>query len=240
QVRALAPDTGQLALGVEESRLGPLLFDPRADSHLFLFGDAKSGKSTFLRALAHEVMRTHTPDQAKFLVVDYRRALLGDIPAEYSAGYLTTREQASSELSELGEFLRTRLPDDSVSPEQLRSRSWWQGAEIWVLVDDYDLVATASGNPVAALQPLMSQAQDIGLHIVVTRRSGGASRAMYEPVLQTMTELSCTGILLSGNPDEGALIGRIRPRKTPAGRAQVVSRDAGCVVAQLAWVPPAH
>lgn len=240
QVRALAPEPGQLALGVEESRLGPLLFDPRTDSHLFLFGDAKSGKSTFLRALAHEVMRTHTPDQAKFIVVDYRRALLGDIPAEYSAGYLSTREQATSDLAELGEFLRTRLPNDSVSPEQLRSRSWWQGAEIWVLVDDYDLVATASGNPVAALQPLMSQAQDIGLHIVVTRRSGGASRAMYEPVLQTMTELGCTGILLSGNPDEGALIGRIRPRKTPAGRAQVVSRDAGCVVAQLAWVPPAH
>jgi S-DNA-T family DNA segregation ATPase FtsK/SpoIIIE len=107
-----------------------------------------------------------------------------------------------------------------------------------VLVDDYDLVATQAGNPLAPLQPLMAQAGDVGLHIVVVRRSGGASRAMYEPILQTMTELGATGILLSGNPEEGALIGRVKPVKSVPGRAQVISRDHGRVLAQLAWTPP--
>lgn len=238
ELRAATPQAEGLLLGVEESRLGPLVFNPRTESHLFLLGDAKSGKSTFLRSVAAEIMRTGTPAQAQIFVVDFRRALLGEIPPEYLVGYLTTREDAARELGELAAYLRHRLPGDSVTPEQLRARSWWKGAEVWVLVDDYDLVATQAGNPVAVLQPLMAQAQDIGLHIVVARRSGGAGRGMYEPVLQTMTELGTTGILLSGDPDEGALIGRIKPIKSAPGRAQVVSREHGRLVAQLAWTPP--
>lgn len=65
-----------LVLGVEESRLGPFMFHPRQDSHLYLFGDSKSGKTTFLRSIAQEVMRTNTAKQAQFFVVDFRRALL--------------------------------------------------------------------------------------------------------------------------------------------------------------------
>ena len=53
-----------------------------------------------------------------------------------------------------------------------------------MLVDDYDLVATSAGNPLRPLVPLLAQARDVGLHLVLTRRSGGASRAMFEPVLQ--------------------------------------------------------
>lgn len=234
----LAPDARRLLLGIEESRLGPLEFDPRAESHLFLYGDARSGKTTFLRSVAAEVMRTHTAEQAKFLVVDFRRALLGELPQDRTVGYVTTREQAAEELGTLAQYLRLRLPGDGVTPEQLRARSWWSGAEVWVLVDDYDLVATASGNPVAVLQPLLAQAQDVGLHLVLARRMGGASRAQYEPVLQTLNELGTTGIMLSGNPEEGPVIGRVRPMKSGPGRAQVVSRDAGRFMAQLAWSPP--
>ncbi len=228
-------DASGLLLGVEESRLGPLTFDPQRESHLFVLGDAKSGKSSFLRTVAREIMRQHAAPEAQLFVVDLRRALLGEIPEEYLAGYMTTREQATSELAGLADYLRKRLPRNDVTPEQLRSRSWWHGAEAWVLVDDYDLVATAAGNPVAELQPLLAQAQDIGLHLIVARRMGGASRGMYEPVLQTLTELGTTGMLLSGDPEEGAVIGRVKPVRSAAGRAQYLPRDHGRVVVQLAY-----
>jgi DNA segregation ATPase FtsK/SpoIIIE, S-DNA-T family len=238
EVQTMVPDSTELLLGVEESRLGPFTIDPAAESHLLLLGDAKSGKSSFLRLIAKEVMRLNTADAARFVVVDFRRALLGEIPDQYLTSYLTNKEEATNDLADLAAFLKTRLPDNTVTAEQLRNRSWWSGADVWVLVDDYDLVATSSGNPVAALQPLMAQAQDVGLHLVVVRRSGGASRAMYESVLQTMGELGATGILLSGNPEDGALIGRAKPIRSVPGRAQVVSRDKGHFAAQLAWVPP--
>lgn len=124
-----------------------------------------------------------------------------------------------------------------MTAEQLRNRSWWTGSEVYVLVDDYDLVATSRSNPVRALAPLLAQAGDVGLHVIVARRTGGASRAMYDPVLQAFQDLGMTGILLSGDPNEGQLIGKVKPVKAVPGRARIVTRDEGLFVAQLADAP---
>lgn len=61
---------------------------------------------------------------------------------------------------------------------------------------------------------------------------------MYEVVLQNLSELGTTGVLLSGNPEEGAVIGRVRLVRSAPGRARAVSRDPGLVTAQLLWTPP--
>jgi len=106
------------------------------------------------------------------------------------------------------------------------------------VVDDYDLVATAQGSPVQALQPLLAQARDVGLHLVVARRSGGASRALYEPVIQSLRDLAAPGLVLAGSPDEGPLIGNVRPSLAPPGRGRLVTRDRGVEVVQLAWRDP--
>ena len=105
-------------------------------------------------------------------------------------------------------------------------------------VDRHDLVATAQASPVSALQPLMAQARDVGLHVVVARRTGGASRALYEPVIQSLRDLAMPGVMLSGPRDEGVLIGNLRPQPAPEGRARVVTRDGGTQTAQLAWLEP--
>ena len=230
---------GDMVLGVEESRLGPLLFNTRAESHLYLFGDGKTGKTSFLRSIISEVTRLYSPNEAKILAIDMRRSLLGAIPDEYSLRYLTNHAEAMKQLRDLAKFLRTRLPGSDVTAEQIRERTWWSGPEVWILVDDYDLVATSSGNPLMELIDLLPQAGDIGLHVIITRRMGGASRAAYEKVLQMMNDLAVTGILLSGNPSEGAIINGVKPKRAIAGRAQVVHRELGVVAAQLTWTPPA-
>ena len=109
---------------------------------------------------------------------------------------------------------------------------------MFVVVDDYDLVATQQGSPVQALQPLMAQARDVGLHLAVARRSGGASRALYEPVLQSMRDLAAPGLLLSGSPDEGPLVGTQKPQPAPPGRGRLVTRNRGTEVVQTAWTDP--
>ncbi|WP_061962979.1 type VII secretion protein EccCa [Demequina aurantiaca] len=238
QVRALAPaDTRQLLLGVDEANLAPFGLDIMEEPHLYLYGDADSGKTSFLRAYAGEVARLYPADKAKIFVVDYRRSLLGDLPEEYVGATLSTHDEATQGIQELVQFFQTRVPGKDVTPEQLRSRSWWTGAEGFILVDDYDLVSTSQGNPLAALAPLLPQAADLGLHVVVTRRTGGASRAAYDPIIQRFTDLGATGILLSGDPGEGQLIGKVKATPAPPGRAQIVSRDRGNVAAQLAFVP---
>jgi S-DNA-T family DNA segregation ATPase FtsK/SpoIIIE len=107
-----------------------------------------------------------------------------------------------------------------------------------VIVDDYDLVATQQSSPVAALQPLLAQARDVGLHLAVARRSGGASRALYEPIVQSLRDLAMPGLLLAGSPDEGPLLGNQKPQPGPPGRGRLVSRDRGVEVVQMAWCAP--
>ncbi len=207
----------RLLLGVDEKDLAPVGLDPVTEPHLLVLGDGGSGKSAVLRLLAREIVRTHTPEQAQLLVVDYRRALLGEVPEEYLLNYVTSAAQATPALKEIAAYLEGRIPGPDVTPEQLRERSWWSGAELFVLVDDYDLVATQQSSPVAALQPLLAQARDVGLHLAVARRSGGASRALYEPVIQTLRDLAMPGLMLAGNPDEGPLLGNLRPAPAPPG-----------------------
>ncbi|WP_342772568.1 type VII secretion protein EccCb [Mycetocola tolaasinivorans] len=229
-----------LQLSVDEASLEPFGLDPRAEPHLFLYGDSGSGKSTMLRGYIREIVRRYRPGEARIFMIDYRRANLGEIPEEYLGAYMTGHEQTMASISQLVEFFRGRLPGPDVTADQLRARSWWSGSEGFVLIDDYDLVATSQGNPAAPLSQLLAQAADVGLHVIVTRRSGGASRAAYDPVLQGMTDLGVTGILLSGNPEEGQLIGKIKAMPAVPGHAQVISRERGYFIAQLAHSATLH
>ena len=231
-------DPKRILIGINEKELAPVAIDVMAEPHLLIYGDGQSGKSALLRNYVQEVMRTRTPKEAQIVIVDYRRSLLGEVPDEYLLNYLTSSTQATPTLKDIAAYLESRIPGPDVTPEQLRNRTWWTGAEVFVVVDDYDLVATQQSSPVQALQPLMAQARDTGLHVVVARRVGGASRASYEPVLQSMRDLAMPGVLLSGPRDEGALIGNLRPQPAPPGRARVVTRDKGIEVAQLAWTDP--
>jgi S-DNA-T family DNA segregation ATPase FtsK/SpoIIIE len=90
----------------------------------------------------------------------------------------------------------------------------------------------------AVLLEFLPQARDIGLHLVAARASGGASRAMFEPVLQRVRELGSPGVLLSGEKDEGVLLGDAKPSHQPPGRGTLVRRRLGSSLVQVTWTPP--
>jgi S-DNA-T family DNA segregation ATPase FtsK/SpoIIIE len=131
-----------------------------------------------------------------------------------------------------------RRPGPDVTPAQLRDRSWWSGLEVLVVVDDYDLVSTGSGNPLLPLVDLLAQARDLGLHLVLSRRTGGAARAALDPVVQRLTDLSTPGFLFSGDRMEGALANGVASQRLPAGRALYAMRGGGFQQVQVAWLPP--
>ncbi|GAA4907270.1 type VII secretion protein EccC [Stackebrandtia albiflava] len=231
------PTSHVVPIGLNESHLAPVGLDFTAEPHFLAFGDVESGKSNLLRMIARQIARRYTPDQARLLVVDYRRSLLGEIPESHLAGYAAGAADGRKLLKDADEAIRTRLPGSEVTPEQLRARSWWQGPELYVLVDDYDIVSGGSVNPVSEILDLLAQARDVGLHLILTRRMGGASRAMYEPVIQRLRELQSPGLLMSGNKEEGLLLGDVRATPRPPGRGMLVRRSGNELV-QTAWAPP--
>jgi len=238
---ALPPDdpaTHQLSVGIAETDLRPVRLNLGADAHVLALGDAESGKTTFVRALASRIVDTYTPDQARILLVDHRRSLLGEIPRDYLLGYGTDPAATSRLVDAVAQGVRGRLPGPDVTPEQLRNRDWWTGPELFVLVDDYDLVATPGSNPLAPLTEFLAQGRDIGLHVVVTRRSGGAGRALFEQFLTRMRDVGAIGLLMSGDKAEGQLLGGQKAEELPPGRAKLVTRRGEPQLVQLAWLPP--
>jgi S-DNA-T family DNA segregation ATPase FtsK/SpoIIIE len=225
-------------LGIDERELAAVGLDPDTQPHLLVYGDGRSGKSATLRTYLREVIRTRTPKEALLVVVDYRRSLLGEVPDGHLLGYLTSASEATSAIEDLARHLESRLPGRDVGPDQLRSRSWWTGPEVYVVADDYDLVSTQQVSPLAPLVPLLPRSRDVGLHVVVARRTGGAGRAAYEPVLQSLRELAVPGLVLSGPPDEGVLVATIRPEPLPPGRGRLWTRERGVEVIQVAWTDP--
>jgi S-DNA-T family DNA segregation ATPase FtsK/SpoIIIE len=57
-------------------------------------------------------------------------------------------------------------------------------------------------------------------------------------VIQTLRDLAMPGLLLSGSPDEGPLLGTLRPTPLPPGRGRLVTRDRGVETVQVAWSEP--
>jgi S-DNA-T family DNA segregation ATPase FtsK/SpoIIIE len=226
-----------LPIGIDEAHLAPVYLNPTSDPHLVIFGDAECGKTNLLRLIARTLVERQSPAQARLVIVDYRRTLLGVVEGDHLLEYAPSAQVAEEMVEGMYAALSKRLPGSDVTSEQLRHRSWWTGPEIYFLVDDYDMVAGTAINPLAPLVELLPQARDIGMHVIVARRSGGAGRALYDPLLQRLRELDSSGILMSGNRDEGVLLGNIRPGPQPPGRGSLVRRSDGVTLVQTAYLP---
>ncbi|MGE2814050.1 type VII secretion protein EccCa [Mycobacterium heidelbergense] len=229
---------GQILLGLEERRLQPVTVDFDQHSHLLILGDNECGKTATLRTLCREIVRTNSTAEAQLLIVDYRRSLLGVIESEHLGGYAMSPAALGALLPGVLDLLRQRMPPPDVSQAQLRARSWWSGPDIYVVVDDYDLVAAPAESPLVAISEFLPHARDLGLHIVVARRSAGAARALFEPPLAGLRNLGCVALVMSGGPDEGALLG-CRPTRLPPGRGVLVTRAGDEQLVQVFWSPPA-
>ncbi|WP_067711760.1 type VII secretion protein EccCa [Nocardia yamanashiensis] len=233
-----AAKTMRIPFGINESELAPVFLDFNASPHLVIIGDSESGKTTLLRSIVQSVCAANTPDQARIIMGDYRRTMLGTVPQGYLAGYGSTAPQFTRNMADLAAYVGKRMPGPDVTPQQLKDRSWWSGPELYVIVDDYDLVATASGNPLHAMVDHLAHARDLGFHLIIARRSGGAGRAMYEATLNQLKELNSAALVMSCSRDEGILFGNTRPALMPPGRGTYVTR-AGEDLVQLGWLPPA-
>ncbi|MFE1555900.1 type VII secretion protein EccCa [Streptomyces sp. NPDC058734] len=230
------PERG-IAIGIDETALEPVFVDFESDPFFLVFGESESGKTNLLRLIAQQIAQRYRPDQAKLVVGDYRRGLLGALPEEHLLEYAPMASSLQMHMEALVGVFSRRQPPADVTPQQLRDRSWWTGPDVFIVIDDYDLVATSQGNPLAQLVEFLPFARDTGVRFVIARSSAGASRAMYEPFMQRIKELGAQGVVLSGDPSEGDLLGTVRSRPMPPGRGHYVSRRRGTALVQLGRMP---
>ncbi|OEJ94128.1 type VII secretion protein EccC [Streptomyces thermolilacinus] len=228
-----------VAIGIDETNLEPVFVDFETDPFFLIFGESESGKTNLLRLLTKQIAERYSPDEAKLVVGDYRRSLLGALPEQHVLEYAPMGNSLQMHMEALAGVFERRQPPENVTPQQLRDRSWWSGPQIFIVIDDYDLVSTSAGNPLAPLAEYLPFARDTGIRFIIARQTAGASRAMYEAFMQRIKELGAQGVVMSGDPQEGDLLGMVRPRPLPPGRGYFVSRRGGASMIQLGRMPDA-
>ncbi|MFI9776660.1 type VII secretion protein EccCa [Streptomyces sp. NPDC051956] len=232
----LFPDRG-VSFALDEDNLEPVFLDFEQDPFFLIFGESESGKSNLLRLLIKRLTERYDGDSCKLFVVDNRRGLLDVTPPSHLAEYIPMSNSMGHHMDALADLMQRRTPTAEVTAQQLRDRSWWRGPNVFVIIDDYDLVSTSSGNPLSGLTELLPFARDVGVRFIIARSSAGGGRAAYEPFIQRMKELGAQGLVLAGDPGEGELLGGVRPRPMPAGRGTFVSRKRGKPLVQTGLVP---
>ncbi len=122
--------------------------------------------------------------------------------------------------------MEARRPGPDISPAQLRRRDWWSGPQLFLIIDDYDMVGSNPvDNPFAPLLDFLPQGTELGLHVIVARSANGASRAMMsDPLLRRLMEVNTPALQLSCPPAEGQMFGSVKPRQLPPGRALHITR----------------
>ncbi len=227
------PAPGCRSAWTKATLLAGIQLDFAADPHFLVLGDTETGKSNLLHLIADGIVTRYSLDQARLIIVDYRRSLLDAADTEHRIGYAPSSAAAGTLLNDAREALVTRLPPADLTADQLRNRSWWRGSDLFLIVDDYDLVAGVT-NPLLPLVDLLPQARDIGLHLVLARSAGGAGRAMFEPVIQRLREMGSTALLMSASKDEGPIFG-VKPQTLPPGRGYLATRRADPLLVQTAF-----
>jgi S-DNA-T family DNA segregation ATPase FtsK/SpoIIIE len=214
----------QVALGLDEQELQPVWHNFGQSPHLMIFGDNESGKTSLLRLVARAIESKYSTKQARVMLADYRRDLYSAVSAERQLGYAINGSALSEMVTGAAKVLRDRLPGPEITPDRFPMRDWWEGPELFLLVDDYQLLGSGHDGPLMPLADLLPQGAEIGLHLVVARATAGASRSMADPIMRRLWDLGTTGLMLSCPREEGAFLGDCKPRTLPPGRAQLVTR----------------
>jgi S-DNA-T family DNA segregation ATPase FtsK/SpoIIIE len=220
-----APEGLRVPLGLEEERLSTVWHDFAENPHMIIVGDTEAGKTNLLRLLAKAITTRYTPDQARIMVVDYRRELVEAVPDEYRLGHAVSLDALRELVNGAGRAIQARVPGPDIAPARMRLCDWWSGPRLFILVDDYDMVgAGPMQHPFDPLLAHLALGYEVGMHLVVARSAAGAGRGLGEMLMRRLQEVNTPSLLMSCPPDEGFLFGNIKGRILPAGRALRIAR----------------
>ncbi|GAB3942393.1 type VII secretion protein EccCa [Corynebacterium tapiri] len=220
---------GAIALGQGGARLGWIYLTEHADRHLVVLGQSGAGKSTVVSTVMAGV-ESLGPERARMVILDPRRAHLAEAKDSMVAAYGASSSAITEAIRATVTTLNTRLPGADVTPAQLKERSWWSGPEIVVIIDDLELISESDLHPLLALLP---HARDIGLRVIVARKSAGINRALFSGFLSALRAEQPSALVMDTDRDDGQIFG-VRCGPQPTGRGVFVSRGNLVGLTQIA------
>lgn len=251
---------GLVPFGISEVGLVAAELDFDRSPHVLLAGNPECGVSNGLAAIARAIMRCYRPDEALIYVIDPKNALVRVVQGQYLGRYLTEdgdetegytyhEDEVRAMTMHLDRLLAPRLPRARASQEELaQSTRSWSGPEIFVIIDDEDMVAgwsagasmfRSDGKPPAmeGITKYLDRAREVGLHLVVGRRISPWGHVLSSPVAGKLVALTAPTVIMDGPREEGNLVRGVRAGRQPVGRGVYVT-DKLAAPMQIAQVLP--
>lgn len=206
--------------------------------HLLAIGDVGSGKTSFLRGHINSIIRQYTPEQAQFVIIENQYKLHYEQDQLEQYGYLlsyaTTPAQIEAAVKKVTEMIKPRIPTETtrLTSEQVRNRTWYQGPEVFVLIDNATSFVQGGAWP-TKLDPLlllMEERNDLGLHVYATGKAQGFNSVRESNKLYKTMALSNTATLLFSGPYDAGTIWPgtgIRFESRRPGQAALVEDPSG-------------
>ncbi len=244
------PAPGEIWFGLEDhpdaQLQEPVRFVPDSDTHLYLVGAARSGKTTALRSLVAAGGRAFSTADLHVYAIDCGNGGLLPLAAFPHVGALVLRhqgEQLSRLLAKLRALAKRRQRElaaagvSSLSELRAISAPESRPAHVTVLLDGWDTFASTfenveGGALVETMLFLLREGAAVGIHVVVT----GDRQLITSGRLSTLTERKL--VLRLVERSDYSFVGlrpQALPDEIPEGRA--FSSDGGTEM-QLAIMQP--
>ncbi|WP_241777317.1 type VII secretion protein EccCa [Mycobacterium intracellulare] len=205
--------------------------------HVIATGMSGAGLSTWLRAMMTGIMRCYGPEDATIILLEHRRANIGVVPPEWLSAYGQNPEHIADIVKDLCALLDARKPPPTATPEQLATQRFWTGREVFVVVDGITAWGTNS-NPLTELAPYVVEAEDLGLHLVVSCDIGpfGYQSQGYG-ALGRIASMQPPIFVMNGDRAHGAVRPGVFAQPQREGKGQLVTRR-GVQGVLVGWSEP--
>ena len=217
--------------------------------HLIIPGAPKSGRSSTLRTIMGSITAQFSPQEARVILIDPAFSHINEAEHLIADGYMKKDNYVQSSPEDIARvadtiirMLTKRAPQAGVDARTIRDRSWFDGPELFVLIDNYASIMTQQGAP-SPLDEVVRHlgAENRGIHLIIATNAMGFSVAsqMNKP-LKALMGMSAPVLMLSGPSTEARITGmkkKFEDRRPGRGELlNVVESKAELI--QVAWMDP--
>ena len=212
---------------------------PETSPHFMCGGEQQSGKTMMVRTMLGNILSQYSPEEAQVFLIDPKMGLLGerDLLRQYGfipeGGYATTPEQTETLLKRFNALVETRKPGnpDSLTAHDIATHSWWEGPELFLIIDDMMLVHPQNsfgmeGSPWGVLANLLKSDIGYGMHVMVTCSAGELADKIIAgnpgTLGEALTSKNSPVLLLSGVTDRQKIISGVGFEKMRPGKGKFV------------------
>lgn len=217
--------------------------------HMLIAGSPRSGRSSTLRAIMGSITAQFSPREARIILIDPSFSHINEAEHLIADGYMKKENYVQSSPEDIArvtdsiiKILHKRAPQSGVDARTIRDRTWFEGPELYILVDNYASIMSQQG-VVCPLDEIVKHlgAENRGVHLIISTNATGLMGAstMNKP-LKAMMSMNAPILMLNGPLNEPPITGlKKKFAERRPGRGELVNAvESTSDIVQVAWMDP--